>query len=242
MKTDLRPAFYALPPGAWRDYVTLLHLPYTVWHLSYVVLGAAAAPVLHLDRVAWSSLAFFLGVGLAAHALDEYHGRPLKSNISNGILLSIATVSLVGALLIGAYASLTIGLWMVPFVLFGGLIVPAYNLEWTGGRFHSDIWFGLAWGAFPALVGYWANAERLDPQAFLVSGACFALSLAQRTLSSRVKNVRRNVSSVSGRIEFEDGRAEEISASFLLAAPEKALKLTGTAVALFALGMLLARL
>ena len=242
MKTDPRPAFYALPPGAWRDYVTLLHLPYTVWHLSYVVLGAAAAPVLHLDRVAWLSLAFFLGVGLAAHALDEYRGRPLRSNISNGILLSIAGFSLVGALLIGVYASLTIGLWMVPFVLFGRLIVPAYNLEWRGGRFHSDIVFGLAWGAFPALVGYWVNAERLDVQALLISGACFALSLAQRTLSSRVKSVRRNVSSVSGRIEFEDGRTEDITASFLLAAPENALKLTGAAVALFALGMLLARL
>ena len=242
MKIDLRPSFYALPPGAWRDYVTLLHLPYTVWHLSYVVLGAAAAPVLHLDRVAWSSLAFFLGVGLAAHALDEYHSRPLHSDISNGRLLSIAAISLVGALLIGVYASLTISLWMIPFVLFGGLMVPAYNLEWTGGRLHSDIWFGLAWGAFPALAGYWANAERLDVQAFLISGACFALSLAQRALSRRVRSVRRDVHTVSGHIEYEDGRTEDISASYLLAAPETALKLTGTAVALFALGMLIARL
>ena len=242
MKVEFRPAFYALPPGALRDYVTLLHLPYTVWHLSYVVLGAAAAPVFHLERVAWSSLAFFLGVGLAAHALDEYHDRPLQSNISNGKLLGIAGVSLVGALLIGVYASLTIGLWMVPFVLFGGLIVLAYNLEWAGGRFHSDFWFGLAWGAFPALAGYWANAERLDVQAFLISGACFALSLAQRALSTRVRSMRRNVRTVSGRIEFNDGRTEEISASYLLAAPETALKLTGIAVALFALGLLVARL
>ena len=131
---------------------------------------------------------------------------------------------------------------MIPFVLFGGLIVPAYNLEWRGGRFHSDIVFGLAWGAFPALAGYWANAERLDAQAFLISGACFALSLAQRTLSRRVRSVRRNASTVSGRIEFEDGRTEDISASYLLAPSENALKLTGTAVALFALGMLLARI
>ena len=149
---------------------------------------------------------------------------------------------LVGGLVVGVYASLTIGLWMVPFVLFGGLIVLVYNLEWAGGRFHSDFWFGLAWGAFPALAGYWANAERLDVQAFLISGACFALSLAQRALSTRVRSMRRNVRTVSGRIEFNDGRTEEISTSSLLAAPETALKLTGTAVALFALGMLVARL
>ena len=242
MKTDLRLAFYALAPGAWRDYVTLLHLPFTVWHLSYVVLGATAAPVLHLDRVAWSSLAFFLGVGLAAHALDEFHDRPLRSNISDVRLLSIAAISLAGALLIGVYGSLTVSLWGAPFVLCGGFIVLAYNLEWFGGRFHSDIWFGLAWGAFPALTGYWANAQRLDVEAFLISGACFALSLAQRTLSRRVKSVRRNAHVVSGRIAFEDGRIEDISDSYLLAAPETALKLTSAAVSLFALGMLVARL
>ena len=41
MKSNLRPAFYSLAKGTWRDYVTLLHFPYTLWHLSYVVLGAA---------------------------------------------------------------------------------------------------------------------------------------------------------------------------------------------------------
>ena len=41
-----RPAFYALPSGGWRDLVTILHPPYTLWHLSYVALGAAAAPTL----------------------------------------------------------------------------------------------------------------------------------------------------------------------------------------------------
>ncbi len=41
----MRRAFYALEPGGARDYVTLLHLPYTAWHLSYVVLGACLVPV-----------------------------------------------------------------------------------------------------------------------------------------------------------------------------------------------------
>ncbi len=38
-----RPAFYALTPGGWRDYWSLLHPPYTLWHLSYVAIGAALA-------------------------------------------------------------------------------------------------------------------------------------------------------------------------------------------------------
>ena len=242
MKSDMRPAFYALPAGVWRDYVTLLHFPYTVWHLSYVVLGAAAAPTLHLDRLALAVLAFFLAVGLGAHALDEFQGRPLRTGVPNAVLLAIAALSFGGALAIGTFVSVTISLWAVPFVLFGGFIVPAYNLEWFGGRFHSDLWFGLAWGAFPALVGYWAAAERLDIQAFLVAAGCLALSLSQRALSKRVRMLRREAESASGRIEFRDGRVEDIDIPYLLAVPETALRLMGYAVALLATGWLVSRL
>ena len=173
MKSELRPAFYSLPAGAWRDLVTLLHLPYTAWHLSYVVLGAAAAPAVHLERVGWLALAFLLAVGLAAHALDEFQGRPLRTQLSSAWLLSIAGSSLAAAIGIGVLASLAISLWAVSFVLFGGFMVVAYNLELFGGKFHSDAWFAVAWGAFPALTGYWANAERLDFQALLIAAACF---------------------------------------------------------------------
>ena len=158
--------------------MTVLHLPYTVWHLSYVLLGAAAAPAIHLDRLAGVTLAFFLAVGVAAHALDEYRGRPLQTDIPDATLLSIAAVSLAGAVAIGVAAVVTISLWAVPFVVTGVFLVLAYNLEWFGGRFHSDAWFGLAWGAFPALVGYWANAERIDAAALLVAGGCLVLGLA----------------------------------------------------------------
>src|SRR5205807_5019247 len=57
-----RPAFYALRRGRLGDVVTLLHPPYTAWHLSYVALGAAAAPRLHLDRLLWALAAFALAV------------------------------------------------------------------------------------------------------------------------------------------------------------------------------------
>lgn len=241
-KTELRPAYYALPSGAWRDYLTLLHFPYTVWHLSYVLLGASAAPYLYLDRVAGSVLAFFLAVGLGAHALDEFHGRPLRTAITDGWLLALAGLSLAGALAIGVLATLSISLWAVPFVLFGGFIVPAYNLEWFRGRFHSDVWFGFAWGAFPALVGYWANAERLDIEAFLVASGCFALSLAQRTLSKHARRLRRDAHVAAGRIEFQGGRAEDITIPSLLAVPETALRLMGFSVILLAVGWLVARL
>jgi len=237
-----RPAFYALRAGAWRDYVTLLHFPYTVWHLSYVVFGAAAAPTVHMERVGLAVLAFFLAVGVGAHALDEYQGRPLGTRIPDRLLAAIAALSLAGALAIGAYVTVTISLWAIPFVLFGGFIVPAYNLEWFGRRFHSDTWFGLAWGAFPALVGYWANAERLDVAAFLVAAGCFALTLGQRALSKRARGLRRDAKVATGRVEYEGGRVEEVTIPYLLAVPEATLRLVALAVALLAVGWLVARL
>ena len=242
MKSNARPAFYALSSGGWRDYVTLLHLPFTLWHLSYVVLGAAAAVTVHLDRVGWVVLAFFLAVGLAAHALDELHGRPLGTRISDRELLSIAVASLAGALTIGAYAALVISLWTLAFVGFGFFIVLAYNLELWGGRFHSDLWFAISWGAFPALAGYWANMERLDVQVAFIASACLVLSLAQRALSKQARKLRRSAQSASGGIEYKDGSIESITISSLIALPELTLKLLGLSISLLALGWLVARL
>src|SRR3954470_12873410 len=103
-----RPAFYALAPGGWRDLVTLLHPPYTAWHLSYVAFGAVAAPELHGDRLAATLLAFFLGVGVCAHALDELNGRPLGTRLSDGMLIGLAAVALAGAVALGVVAMVTV--------------------------------------------------------------------------------------------------------------------------------------
>ena len=242
MKTEMRPAYYALPSGAWRDYVTLLHWPYSLWHLSYVVLGSAAAPTLHLDRLAVTVLAFFLAVGVGAHALDEYNGRPLRTQVSDFRLLVLAATSIGAAILVGLAAAVAISPWALPFVAFGGFIVVAYNLEWWGGRFHSDLWFAVSWGAFPALVGYWASAQRLDAEAVLIGAACLMTSLAQRTLSKHAKVLRRAAVGASGRFEFSGGRWEAITVPGLLQVPEASLRLLGFSVVLLSAGFLVARL
>ena len=99
MSTGKTPAFYALgASGAWKDYINLLHIPYTLWHLSYVVLGAAVASTVHVDRLLGTLLAFFLAMGIGAHALDELNGRPLGTKIPSPVLVILAVVSLTGAL------------------------------------------------------------------------------------------------------------------------------------------------
>jgi hypothetical protein len=236
-----RPAFYALNLGAWRDYVTLLHPPYTLWHLSYVVLGAALAPTIRYDRLGAALLAFFLAVGVAAHALDELNGRPLRTRIPSSTLVALAAVSLGGAVALGLLGAAFVSPWLLAFVVFGAFIVLAYNLELFGGLFHSDYWFALGWGAFPLLTACWASAERIEPAAAAGAVAAFALSLAQRTLSSRVRTVRRRVREIEGLITYADGTSEQIDRRWALAVDERALMLLATAVVTLSVAALLVR-
>jgi hypothetical protein len=237
-----RPAFYALRPGGWRDLITLLHPPYTAWHLSYVAIGAAAAPHLHADRLAAALGAFFLGVGVCAHALDELDGRPLRTRLSDRSLVAIAVVGIAGAVAIGIVGAVTVSLGLVPFVVAGTFIVAAYNLQLLGGRFHTDFWFAAAWGAFPALTGYWINALEFHAQGLLVAAACFMLSVAQRRLSTPARELRRRTASVSGRQELADGTVVDLDAARLAAPLDGALRACSLALVLLAAGLVIARL
>ena len=236
------PAFYALRPGGWRDAVTLLHPPYTAWHLSYVAIGAAAAPHLYGHRLVWALVAFLLGVGVAAHALDELHDRPLGTHTSDRTLVALATLSLAGAAAIGVLGAVSISLWLLVFVVVGVVLAVAYNLELFGGRMHSDLWFALGWGAFPALTGFWVNSTKLRPDAILVAGACFALSMAQRRLSTPVRELRRRTQSISGEQRLKDGGTVALGVRSIAAPMERALKACALGMVLLAAGLVAARL
>src|SRR5262249_52507256 len=124
----MRPAFYAARPGRWRDWWTLLHPPYTIWHLSYVAIGAALAS--HLDgmRLLWSVLAFFAAVGLGAHALDELQGRPLRTGIGDRTLVGVAVVGLGVAVALGIAGVDRVGVALVPCIVAGPILLVGYNL------------------------------------------------------------------------------------------------------------------
>ena len=238
----MRAAFYALRPGGWRDYVTLLHPPYTLWHLSYVAIGAAIAPEFALDRLAAALAAFFLAVGVGAHALDELNGRPLRTEIPAPVLRGLAAASIASAVAIGVVSALVWTAWLLPLVAIGGFLVCAYNLELMGGRFHGDLWFALSWGALPLLSAYVVTAERLTGEALVAAAGAALLSLAQRRLSTAVRTVRRRVRAVAGWLEHTDGSRTELTRDSLTAAPEAALRLLAAAVAVFAIALVLARL
>lgn len=238
-----RPAFYALRSGGWRDLITLLHAPYTAWHLSYVVLGAAVAPgVLYDDRLGAALGAFFLAVGVSAHALDELNGRPLRTRLGRGVLVSLAVVGLAGAVAIGVLGCVLISPLLMILVISGMALVPVYNLELLGGRLHSDHGFALAWGAFPAFTGYFVQTLSVRPAGVLVAAACYLLSLAQRRLSTPVRELRRRTASVAGEQRLTDGTTVELDRARLAAPLEGALSALWLALVLLAVGLVVARL
>ncbi len=235
-----RAAFYALPPGGLRDYVTLLHLPYTAWCLGTVAIGLGLAPGLTWTRLGETLAAFALAVGVAAHALDELRGRPLGTAIPAAALWGLALVSLAGACAIGAVVAVGSTLWLLAFVAAGGVLVVAYNLELPG--LHNDVVFALAWGGFPVLTGYFAVAETLRAEAVLAATAATLLAHAQRRLSTDVRQLRRRVVAVRGELKLADGTAEPLSRQGLLAAPEAALRALAAATVALGAALVVAQL
>jgi hypothetical protein len=236
-----RPAFYALSSGGWRDYWTLLHPPYTAWHLGYVAIGASVASVLHPRWLVETLAAFLLAMGLAAHALDELRGRPLRTRIPDAVLWGIAALGLGGAIALGIDATVEVSPWVAAFVVAGAFLVVAYNLELFGGRLHSDLWFALAWGAFPALTAAFAQTGRIGVAAIVAAAACAALSAAQRALSTPVRWLRRDVHAVRGEVALADGSTRPVDATLLRAAPESALRWMSLSVPLVAIAFVVAR-
>jgi hypothetical protein len=241
------PAFYALRGGGWHDVVNLLHPPYTAWHLANVLLGAAAASQIHTDRLLATLAAFFLGLGVGAHALDELNGRPLKTRLSDGALIGMAVIGLGGAVAIGIAGCFIVSATLAPFVAAGGFLAVAYNLELFGGRFHTDFWLGAAWASLPALTSWWVNTLSLeDPKVvaagLLVAAGCFGLVTAQRRLSTPVRALRRRTVSLSGEQVLDDGTVVPLSADALAEPLDGALRMLWWAVVAVSVGVVLLRI
>jgi hypothetical protein len=236
------PAFYAASHGGWREWWTVLHPPYTAWHLSYVVIGACLAPHVGVGRLVATLLAFFLAVGVGAHALDELNGRPLRTHLPGPALLAAGLFGLVGAVVLGAIGITRVGIGLLPFIVVGALLVIGYNLELFGGRMHTDLGFATSWGAFPVLTAYFAQAGHLGLSAVAGAAGALGLSWAQRRLSTPARELRRRVRAVDGSMTLADGTVEALRRDRLLRPLEDALRAMSWGVVALAAGLALARL
>lgn len=241
----LPPAFYAVSGTAGRsavaDWWVLLHAPYTLWHLSYVGVGGALSPEFDGLRLTATLLAFFLAVGVGAHALDELHGRPLQTSLPGPALVGAATVSIAGAVALGIAGIQRVGPGLAVFIAVGLILNCGYNLELFGGRLHNDVTFAVAWGAFPVLTAFYAQAETIRPAAVAAAIGAFWLSVAQRALSTPARTLRRRVAMIDGTITYTDGRTESVSRRTLLRPLEIALMTMTVSIVAFAIALIVYR-
>ena len=144
--------------------------------------------------------------------------------------------------MIGVAGAISFEPWLLALVPLGLFLVLAYNLELLGGLFHSDLWFGLAWGGFPVICGYAAVAGEIGLASVLAAAFAALLSLAQRALSNRVRFIRRQVDDATGELILADGSRTAIDARWLVDAEERALRLLAAASVVLAAALVVYRL
>lgn len=236
----LKPSWYSTEGhGKLADVLNLLHPPYTAWHLSYVLLGIAMSPTIFPIRSAAAMVAFFLGLGISAHALDETMGNPLKTKLSKPALYAIGFGALAVAALIGLYYVITLSIFVLPFVIAESFFAVTYNLEMFQRRFHSTLVFALSWGSIPFLTGYFVNALTLSPAIVLMAFAVALLTFVQKTLSTQARFIRRKIVEVDA-LRLSSGGLVPISSTELISPAEKSLKALTIMIFVVAIALILA--
>lgn len=229
-----RRSYYAHRGSVWNDLISLLHPPYTVWHLSYVAIGAGLAAELDVVRLLGTLTAFAFGLGISAHAFDEVHSRPLRTSLSDTALWGLGAAGLVGVAVVTVIGAVVISPWVIAWAAAGVLLATGYGLEWSR-LLHSDPGFALAWGAFPVVVGHWAQAESMSPAVIAAAAAAAFFTLAQRRLSTPARFVRRRT--VEAGAVFDGGRGWDRAG--LLATWEGPMRALVWAMPVLALALLL---
>jgi len=241
--SEEKPAWYSIPGhGQISDFVNLLHPPYTVWHLSYVLIGIAISPVIFLDRSIAVLLAFFFGLGIGAHALDETMGNPLQTRLSKKRLYIIGLTSISVAVGIGLYYVVTVSLLILPIVLAEVFFALAYNLEMFGKKFHTMIVFAISWGVLPFLTGYFVNSLSISPTAVVVAVAIALLTYVQRTLSFQARSIRGNNFSPQQSLRLTSGEEVTVTSRELILPAERSLKALSIMIFLFAIALIFQRI
>jgi len=242
-------AWYARGGSKFRELYTIMHLPYTSMVLSYVLIGAAVSPSFYPNRVILTLLAYFLGLGLSAHALNELHARHWGEALNKRELEILFLMPLIGAMLIGAYgmavlyatsSAILAPLVLLAFIFLETFFLFAYNTNLAGGRFHSDLSFAFSWAALPTIISYYVNALTITTVGVLLALAMAATAGIEINLSRWCKDYRRK--SALTEMRFADSTRLNMTTAELIARPEKSLKLIVVAVDLAAIGLIVSKL
>lgn len=198
------------------------------------------APTIYVNRSLAVLFAFFLGLGIGAHALDETMGNPLQTKLSRNQLYFIGFSSLSVAMLIGSYYVITLSLLLLPIMAVELFFAFAYNLEMFRKRFHTTFVFAISWGVIPFLTGYFINSLALSLAPIAMSIGIGLLTGVQRTLSTQARILRRKASALDG-LMLRDGTVIPMSSAELARPSEISLKILTVMIFVFAVAFILYR-
>lgn len=195
-RASTTPAWYFVTPSSkLRDLVNLLHLPYTAMLLSFVVIGAVAAPETFPDRLLATLLAYLLGLGIGAHALDQLDsaGSHYVQHLTRRELAATGAGGLLAACGIGLYYAIALSPYLALLVVLGAFFAVSYPLPTyvAAGSFHNNLIFSLAWGYLPSLTSYYVNTLSITPVAVLVGLPMAVAAWAEISLSRSVRAARK---------------------------------------------------
>lgn len=181
-------------PPRFRLCVGMLFLPYTGMVIAFTVMGAILAETVFWDRVLAMVVIYFLGLGIAAHALDAVgskEAKPWGALFTKAWLWIIAILSLILAYLVAIYYMVLYVPLLAIVAILEGFFVLAYNLEWFDGRLHTDFWFAFSWGFLPVCAGYVMQTNRISVGALAVAVSMGLFSRVEIKASRPYKILKR---------------------------------------------------
>ncbi len=219
----------------------MLHPPYTLMVLSFVVMGAAISPRFSIPVLLATLAAYFMGLGIGAHFLDQITGMGSRyvHHWSDRALWAWGLATLSGAVAIGVVGSLfVVGPALLALVTIQALCALGYPLApLFKGALHRDSVFAVSWGSLPFLTSYYSQSGTMAAPALLVAVALAAVAVVEIRISRISRRLRR-----IAREREAIGAARGDWGTRLLRRADVTLKVLATGTTVLALGLLAARL
>ncbi len=174
---------------------TMLHLPYTSMVLSFAVVGAVVSPEFSWVVLAGTIAAYFAGLGIGAHFLDQLPGmgshyvrhwpaRALWTAGLGGVAVGVS-IGIVGAGLLREP-------YLLLFVAVQGICALGYPLAPIfRGVLHRDSVFAISWGSLPCLTSYYVQSGTLTVLPVLLAVVFAAVAVLEIRVSRRSREERR---------------------------------------------------
>jgi len=195
-------------PARFRVFVGLLFLPYTGMCISFAVIGSLLTGDIAWDRAGAIALIYALALGVSAHIADSIgskKAKPWGSYFTKLQLLVLMAITLAAAYAIGIYYIITAVPLLAVIAVLEGFFLFAYNFEAFGGRFHSNFWFAVSWGALPVMAGYIMQTNAVSFIALGVSAAVGFVSYLEIRMSRPYKELKKNGKDSLRAAELEKG-------------------------------------